>query len=153
MSNKKYQQITQSLQKLMFFSYVAFLNTNDGFEIEDERNGYESEQFTEEIQADCGIQFWRATTERYGADYTLHYKIVAWLEELFNEYKLPLSFTSTMRNNSGGDQAYIKRLGEINNDVEYDLVALKKVSDLDLEKIIEKLNIQLSFVTLKYQLS
>lgn len=153
MSEEKYRQITTSLQKLMCFSYVAFLNSNDGFEIEDERNGYESEQFTEDIQADCGVQFWRATTERYGADYTLHYKMVNWLAELFTEHKLPLSFTSNMRNSSGGDQAYIKRLSEVNNDVKYDLTVFKQLSNENLEKIVEKLNAQLSFVTLKYQFS
>lgn len=134
----------------MCLSYSVFLKNNDGFEIEDERNGYESEQFTEDIQRECGIQFWRATTERYGADYTLHYKMVEWLAELFSKHQLPLTFTSTLRNNCGSDQAYVKRLGEINNDVEYDLNALNKLNASDIEVISEKLDSQISFLTLKY---
>jgi hypothetical protein len=144
------QTITNALQKLMHFSYVAFLKSNDGFEIEDERNGYESEQFTQEIQVDCGIQFLRATTERYGGDYTLHYKMVEWLAELFSAYQLPLKFTSKLRNNNGGDQAYVNRLGEVNNEINYDLDALGKLSKSDLIKICEKLELQISFLVLKY---
>lgn len=144
------QTITNALQKLMHFSYVAFLKSNDGFEIEDERNGYESEQFTQEIQIDCGVQFLRATTERYGGDYTLHYKMVEWLAELFLAYQLPITFTSKLYNSSGGDQAYINSLGDIDDEVDYDLDALGKLSDIDLLKISEKLKNQISFLTLKY---
>ena len=144
------QTITNALQKLMHFSYVAFLKSNDGFEIEDERNGYESEQFTQEIQVDCGIQFWRATTERYGGDYTLHYEMVEWLAELFSAYQLPLIFTSKLPNSSGSDQLYINNSGGINNEIVYDLDALGKLSKSDLVKIGEKLELQISFLILKY---
>ena len=113
----KIEQITNALQKLMFYSYKSFLKNNDGFEIEDERNGYESEQFTDEIQTDCGIEFLRASTERYGADYILHYGMVGWLAELFSAYKLPLAFTSDLQNRSGGDQAYINSLGYVSDEI------------------------------------
>jgi len=147
----KIEQITNALQKLMFYSYKSFLKNNDGFEIEDERNGYESEQFTNEIQTDCGIEFLRATTERYGADYTLHYGMVAWLAELFSAYKLPLAFTSDLQNRSGGDQAYIKSLGYVSDEIKYDLTALSGLSKDELLTICDKLEAQVSFLTLKYQ--
>ena len=147
----KIEQITNALQKLMFYSYKAFLKNNDGFEIEDERNGYESEQFTDEIQTDCGIKFLRATTERYGADYTLHYGMVGWLAELFSAYKLPLAFTCELRNSDGGDQEYINSLGYVSDVIEYDLTALGGLSKNDLLTICNKLEAQVSFLTLKYQ--
>jgi hypothetical protein len=147
----KIEQITDALQKLIFYSYKSFLKNNDGFEIEDERNGYESEQFTDEIQTDCGIEFLRATTERYGADYTLHYGMVGWLADLFSAYKLPLAFTSDLQNRSGGDQAYINSLGYVSDEIKYDLTALSGLSKDDLLTICDKLEAQVSFLTLKYQ--
>ena len=147
----KIEQITNALQKLMFYSYKSFLKNNDGFEIEDERNGYESEQFTDEIQTDCGIEFLRASTERYGADYILHYGMVGWLAELFSAYKLPLAFTSDLQNRSGGDQAYINSLGDVSDEIKYDLTTLSGLSKDDLLTICDKLESHISFLTLKYQ--
>ena len=144
-------QIKKALQALVYYSYKAFLKSNKGFEIEDERNGYESEQFTDDMQADCGIEFLRATTERYGADYTLHYGMVKWLAELFSSYKLPLAFTSDLQNSSGGDQAYINSLGYVSDVIEYDLIALSGLSEEDLLTICNKLEAQVSFIALKYQ--
>ncbi len=143
-------QITIALQALMMFSYKAHLKNNNGFEIEDERNGYESEQFAEVIQSDCGIKFLRATTSRYGADYELHYKMVSWLAEFFNSYNLPLTFTSSTVNNSGTDQIFITNVSAINNEVTYETARLEALDDRDLLKIIEKLNSQLTYLTLKY---
>ena len=151
MKTANIEQVTNALQKLVYYSYKAFLKNNNGFEIEDERNGYESEQFTDDIQADCGIEFLRATTERYGADYTLHYGMVGWLAELFSVYKLPLAFTSDLQNRSGGDQAYINSLGYVGDAIKCDLTALNGLSKNDLLTICEKLEAQVSFVTLKYQ--
>lgn len=145
------EQITNTLQKLVYFSYKAFLKTNNGFEIEDERNGYESEQFADDIQVDCGIQFWKATTERYGADYTLHYEMADWLSQLFSTYKLPLTFTSELKNGNGGDQAYINSLAYVGEEIEYDLTALSSMGVDDLQAICNKLEAQLSYLTLKYQ--
>ena len=145
------EKITNELQKLVYYSYKAFLKNNNGFEIEDERNGYESEQFSGDIQADCGIEFLRATTERYGADYTLHYGMVEWLAELFSVYKLPLAFTSDLQNRSGGDQTYINSLGYVSDAIEYDLTALSELSKENLLTICNKLETQLSYLTLKYQ--
>lgn len=143
-------QISIALQALMMFSYKAHLKSSNGFEIEDERNGYESEQFAEVIQSDCGIQFLRATTSRYGADYELHYKMVSWLADFFNSYNLPLTFTSSTVNTSGTDQIYITRVSAIDNEVAYETAALEELEDTDLLQIIEKLNSQLTYLTLKY---
>ena len=151
MKTPNIEQVTNALQRLVYYSYKAFLKTNNGFEIEDERNGYESEQFTDDIQADCGIEFLRATTERYGADYTLHYGMVEWLAELFSAYKLPLSFTSDLRNSDGGDQEYINSLGYVSDEIKYDLNTLSDLSKDDLRTICTKLEAQVSFLTLKYQ--
>ena len=147
----KIEQITNALQKLMFYSYKSFLKSNDGFEIEDERNGYESEQFTEVIQSECGIKFDKATTERYGADYILHYKMTDWLAELFSAHKLPMQFTSQLKNRSGGDQIYVIRLGDIDVDIDYDQKILGSIDEVSLGNILNKLEAQLSFLAIKYQ--
>lgn len=151
METANIEQVTIALQRLVYYSYKAFLKNNNGFEIEDERNGYESEQFTDEIQAECGIAFLRATTERYGADYKLHYVMVGWLAELFSVYKLPLAFTSDLQNRDGGDQAYINSLGYVSDAIKYDLTALSGLSKDDLLTICNKLEVQISFLILKYQ--
>jgi hypothetical protein len=143
-------QISIALQALMVFSYKAHLKSSNGFEIEDERNGYESEQFAEDIQSDCGIQFLRATTSRYGADYELHYKMVGWLAELINSHNLPLTFTSSAVNTNGTDQIYITSVNAINNEVAYETAILDELDDKDYLQIIEKLNSQLTYLTLKY---
>jgi len=147
----KIEQITNALQKLMFYSYKSFLKSNDGFEIEDERNGYESEQFTEVIQSECGIKFDKATTERYGADYILHYKMADWLAELFSAHELPIQFTSQLKNRSGGDQIYVNRLGDIDVEIDYDQKILGSIDEVILGNILNKLEAQLSFLALKYQ--
>jgi len=151
MTTQTIEQITTALQKLMYFSYVAFLKTNQGFEIEDERNGYESEQFTEDIQEDCGIEFSRATTERYGADYTLHYSAVGWLADLLTNHDLPLIFTSHFPNQGGGDQENIIDARDTDCPIEYDIDKLVKLSDDELLAIHQKLHAQITFLKLKYQ--
>ncbi len=150
MSSNYINQIAVALQSLVLFSYKAHFKSSTGFEFEDERNGYESEQFTEQIQAECGVQFWRATTERYGGDYTLHYKMSFWLKELFNKYDLPLTFTSFCENSNGTDQAYIKNVNVIDNIIYYDKARLEELKEDALLDIANKLASQLTFLSMKY---
>ncbi len=151
MSSNYINQIAVALQSLVLFSYKAHFKSSTGFEFEDERNGYESEQFTEQIQAECGVQFWRATTERYGGDYTLHYKMSFWLKELFIKYDLPLTFTSCCENKDGTDQAYITDTNVINNKIIYYEDRLKQLNEEDLLDITNKLASQLTFLSIKYK--
>lgn len=151
MKTQNIEQITNALQQLMYWSYVAFLKANKGFEIEDERNGYQSEQFTEDIRLNCGIEFLKATTIRYGSDYTLHYKMVWWLADLFANHKLPLMFTCEFPNQTGGDQDYIMEPSDIDYPIQYDINELEKLSEEDLLSILKVLQQQITLITIKYQ--
>lgn len=51
MKTQNIEQITNTLQQLMYWSYVAFLKANKGLEIEDERNRYQNIQLGSKLKS------------------------------------------------------------------------------------------------------
>ena len=130
--SEHFKKIKKHLNALVRFSYADFFKQNNEFVLEDERNGYDSDNFFDDTQDIFGVSLKNVTTERIGADFNLNYLPVSWLNQLFDEYGLACKLMGTIENRNAYEQIFVDSAKKF--DVEL-IVAIDNLDELNEDRL------------------
>jgi len=144
------KQIKKHLNALVRFSYEDFFKQNVEFILEDDRNGYDSDNFSNHAQDVFGISLQNVTTEKIGADFKLNYLPVTWLHQIFDSYGLRCKFTGTLDNKNAYEQIFVDNAKKFETELKLSIDNINKLSADQLNSLVSDLEKKMTFIYLEY---
>jgi hypothetical protein len=140
--NEEIEKIKLYFDNAVRIGIKNYLKTNDGFQINNTDDGYESDNFTEDIQQQIGISLKSSTCSNYGGDFELVFECRGELLEILKQHKMPTEFLALFENKFNSQELYLIKRNSINFKIIYPLkndISISQASVISVAKKIDKL--------------
>jgi hypothetical protein len=146
--NAEIEKIKLYFDNAIRIGLINYLKTNDGFQINNTEDGYESDNFSEDIQQKIGISLKSSTYYNYGGDFELVFDCKGELLEILQQHKMETEFLALFENRFNSQELYLIKGYSINFKIIYPLKKDIYISQASVISVANKLDKLFTFINL-----